>query len=263
MQALQVNIRRAKKGGKQRYYIHAKYVKWRHRYFFPGCLTQTLNNVHPSMDHRCTLFRFPHDIKLGGPADTLKGRAATQGDLEMPGKTGQGEPYAIQKGQNAESCGREGKFLAATEVSLLKRTKALCQTASSTGALSAEMAARSLDCVNKEPWQLIKGRDRSPLASIHWTTSGYCSPSPGRTLINQREFSKRQPTPLGMKHLTCGKSWGNRLAQPESRDSIGSTKQQPHHHSWRGHLTEEAKWSKQHTVGRPDTKTEMRDSYRI
>lgn len=28
----------------------------------------------------------------GGPADTPKGRAATQRDLEMPGETGQGDP---------------------------------------------------------------------------------------------------------------------------------------------------------------------------
>lgn len=40
----------------------------------------------------------PRDIKLRGPADTPKGRAATQRDLEMPEETGQGEPYAIQQG---------------------------------------------------------------------------------------------------------------------------------------------------------------------
>lgn len=55
------------------------------------------------MDHRCTLFKFPLDIKLGGPAKTLRGRAATQRDLERPGEIGQGEPYAIQQGQMQSS----------------------------------------------------------------------------------------------------------------------------------------------------------------
>lgn len=77
-------------------------------------------------------------------------------------------------------------------------------------ALSAEMAARSLDCANKEYSQLIKGSDHSPPASSQWSTSRYCSPSPGRTLINQHEFSKRPPTHLGMKHLTHVRSRGNR-----------------------------------------------------
>lgn len=103
------------------------------------------------------------------------------------------------------------QLLAVREVSLLRRTKPLCPPASWTGACSVpclQRAARSLDCVNKEPSQLIK-----EVIVPHCTTSRYCSPSPGRTLINQQEFSKRPPTHPRMKHLTWGNTAGSACKQ--------------------------------------------------
>ena len=80
MQAFQVNNRRGKQGVSKEYDAHIKHIKVKALVLLIQ-VTDT-DKAHDSMDHGCTLIKFSYDIKLGGPVDTLKGRAAIQRDLE-------------------------------------------------------------------------------------------------------------------------------------------------------------------------------------
>lgn len=139
--------------------------QWRHWCFFPGSLTQTVNKVH----HGAQV----HTLQASTWHQTGWTSWYTQGQgchSEGPRNAWRNRPRGTlcnSTGTNAEFCSREGKLLAVTEVSLLKRTKATCQPASWTG-------ARSMLCVHRglpEAWIVLT---RSPanwsreVTILHW-----------------------------------------------------------------------------------------------
>lgn len=222
MQALQGNNRIGKKGGKQRYHTHAKYVKLKALVLLP-MVTDT-DTKQGTSQHGPQV----HTLQVSTWHQTGRTSWYTQGQgchSEEPRNAGRNRPRGTlcnSTGTNAESCAREGKLLAVTEVSLLKRTEALCQPARLTGACSVPCLQRRLP----EAWIVLT---RSPVnwsrevITPHWpAASGPC-----------------QDTALPVKGEAVWETEGT--AQPASRDSFGSAKEQPHHHSWTGHQTEEAK----------------------
>lgn len=144
MQALQGNNRRGKKGGKQRYHPHTKYVKVKAS-VLPPRVTGT-DTKQGASQHEPQV----HTPQASMWHQTDRTSWYTQGQSchsEGPRNARRNRPRGTlcnSTGTNAESCAREGELLAVTEVSLLKRTEALCQPAHQTGACSVPCLQRRL-----------------------------------------------------------------------------------------------------------------------
>jgi len=115
-------------------------------------------------------------------------------------------------GTNVESCTWEAKIPGGNTGHSAERDTGLVSenkpNRSQQCALAAERATSILGCISRspanQPREAIIRHQPAPIGLHQDTTSSFGSPSPGRTLINQTEYSKRPPRLLGLEQLPCG-----------------------------------------------------------
>ena len=115
---------------------------------------KTVNMAHPSMDHRCTLIKFSYDIKLGGPVDTLKGRAAIQTDLDGLEEWANGNLMQFNRDKCGVPClgrktpGSNTGLSAEQDPGLVSESK---PNRSQQHTQAAQGATSTLGCINRSP----------------------------------------------------------------------------------------------------------------